>query len=316
MANAALEHQQTTAEVRESLKKKPRIGETIIEGVLLVAGIISVAVTIGIVLILFRDALKFFQLPEVTLIEFFTDTVWQPQIGRFGVLPLLTATLMISFIAMLVALPLGLFTAIYLSEYAEPRTRNTIKPILEVLAGIPTVVYGYFALTFVTPVLLRGILGNDNVSIYNMASAGIVVGILIIPLIASLSEDALHAVPNSLREASYGLGATRLETALRVVVPAALSGIAAAFVVGISRAVGETMIVSIAAGAGPNLTLNPFESAETMTGYMVRISGGDLSYDSVDYESIFAIGLVVFSMTLVLNVFSQRIVRRFREAYE
>ena len=316
MANAAVDRVETTAEVEESLKKKPRIGETIIEGSLLVAGIISVAVTVGIVLILFRDAIAFFQLPEVTLVDFFTDTIWQPQIGRFGVLPLLTATLMISFIAMLVALPLGLFTAIYLSEYAQPRTRNTIKPILEVLAGIPTVVYGYFALTFVTPVVLRGIFGDQNVSIYNMAAAGLVVGILVIPLVASLSEDALHAVPNSLREASYGLGATKLETAVRVVVPAALSGIAAAFVVGISRAVGETMIVSIAAGAGPNLTLNPFESAETMTGYMVRISGGDLSYDSVDYQSIFAIGLVVFSMTLALNLISVRIVRRFREAYE
>lgn len=315
MANAALEGAETTAEVEESLKKKPRLGETIIEGSLLLAGIISVAVTIGIVIILVKDAITFFQLPEVTLVNFFTDTIWQPQIGRFGVLPLLTATLMISFIAMLVALPLGLFTAIYLSEYAKPRTRNAIKPILEVLAGIPTVVYGYFALTFMTP-LLRRLFGIETVQIYNMASAGIVVGILIIPLVASLSEDALHAVPNSLREAAYGIGATRLETSLRVVVPAALSGIAAAFVVGISRAVGETMIVSVAAGAGPNLTLNPFNSAETMTGYMVRISGGDLSYDSVDYQSIFAIGLVVFLMTLVLNLISQRIVRRFREAYE
>lgn len=316
MANAALDRVETTAEVEKSLEKKPRIAETIIEGSLLLAGVISVGVTVGIVLILFRDALTFFQLPEVTLVEFFTDTIWQPQIGRFGVLPLLTATLVISFIAMLVALPLGLSTAIYLSEYARPRTRQTIKPILEVLAGIPTVVYGYFALTFVTPVVLRGIFGSDNVSIYNMAAAGIVVGILIIPLVASLSEDALHAVPNSLREASFGLGATKLETSIRVVVPAALSGIAAAFVVGISRAVGETMIVAIAAGAGPNLTLNPFASAETMTGYMVRISGGDLSYDSVDYQSIFAIGLVVFTMTLFLNIFSQRIVRRFREVYE
>jgi phosphate transport system permease protein len=315
MANAALDRVETTAEIEKSLKRKPRIGETIIEGALLLAGVISVAVTIGIVVILFRDAITFFQLPEVSLVDFFTDTIWQPQIGRFGVLPLLTATLTISFVAMLVALPLGLSTAIYLSEYAKPRTRNTIKPILEVLAGIPTVVYGYFALTFMTP-LLRRIFGVETVQIYNMASAGIVVGILIIPLIASLSEDALHAVPNALREASYGIGATRLETSLRVVVPAALSGIAAAFVVGISRAVGETMIVSIAAGAGPNLTLNPFDSAETMTGYMVRISGGDLSYDSVDYQSIFAIGLVVFLMTLVLNIFSQRIVRRFRESYE
>ncbi|MFN2138732.1 MAG: phosphate ABC transporter permease subunit PstC [Candidatus Promineifilaceae bacterium] len=315
MANAALDRAQTKAEIEKSLEKKPRIGETIIEGLLLIAGVISVAVTIGIVFILVKDAITFFESPEVTLIDFFTDTVWQPQISRFGVLPLLTATMVISFIAMLVALPLGLFTAIYLSEYAKPSTRNTVKPILEVLAGIPTVVYGYFALTFMTP-LLRTIFGSNNVSIYNMASAGIVVGILIIPLIASLSEDALHAVPNSLREASYGLGATKLETSLRVVVPAALSGIAAAFVVGISRAVGETMIVSIAAGAGPNLTLNPFASAETMTGYMVRISGGDLSYDSVDYQSIFAIGLVVFTLTLILNIFSQRIVRRFREVYE
>ncbi|UCC51374.1 MAG: phosphate ABC transporter permease subunit PstC [Anaerolineaceae bacterium] len=299
----------------EKLSKHPRIGETIIEGSLLLSGLISIAVTIGIVFVLLRDALQFFALDEVTLLEFFTGTVWQPQIGRFGVLPLLSATLMVSLIAMFVALPLGLATAIYLSEYASVRARNTIKPILEVLAGIPTVVYGYFALTFMTP-FLRSIFGRDTVQIYNVASAGIVVGILIIPLVASLSEDALHAVPGSLRQAAYGLGATKLETSLRVVVPAALSGITAAFVVSISRAVGETMIVAIAAGAGPKLTLNPLEAAETMTGYMVRISGGDLSYDSVDYQSIFAIGLIVFMMTMVLNIFSQRIVRRFREAYE
>ena len=315
MADSAFEQRETPAEVMTSLQRQPRIGEKLIEGALFFAGIVSIAVTVGIVYILVKDAIAFFQLDEVTLIEFFTDTVWQPQIGRFGVLPLLNATLMISFIAMLVALPLGLGTAIYLSEYASPRVRNTIKPILEILAGIPTVVFGYFALTFMTPVLRR-VFGADVVQIYNVASAGIVVGILIIPLIASLSEDALHAVPNALREASYGLGATRLETSLRVIVPAALSGISAAIVVGISRAVGETMIVSIAAGAGPKLTWNPFESAEAMTGYMVRISGGDLSYDSVDYDSIFAIGLLVFVLTLVLNILSQRIVRRFREAYE
>jgi phosphate transport system permease protein len=190
-----------------------------------------------------------------------------------------------------------------------------MKPILEILAGIPTVVLGYFALTFVTP-LLRSIFGESVVSIYNMASAGLVVGVLLIPLIASLSEDALHAVPDALRQASYGLGATRMETSLRVVTPAALSGISAALVVGASRALGETMIVALAAGAGPNLTLNPFESAETMTGYMVRISGGDLSYGSIDYQSIFAVGLVVFLLTLLLNIFSQRVVRRFREVYE
>ena len=315
MAEISLPEVQVDQEMSEKLAKHPRIGETLIEGVLLLAGLISIAVTIGIVIVLVQDAIKFFELPEVTIYKFFTDTVWQPQISRFGVLPLLSATLWVSFIAVLVALPLGLATAIYLSEYASTRARNTIKPILEVLAGIPTVVYGYFALTFMTPIL-RNIFGTDTVQIYNVASAGIVVGILIIPLVASLSEDALHAVPRSLREAAYGLGATKLETSLRIVVPGALSGISAAFVVGISRAVGETMIVSIAAGAGPNLSWNPLTAAETMTGYMVRISGGDLSYDSVDYLSIFAIGLVVFLLTLILNVVSQRIVRRFREVYE
>ena len=302
-------------DVEHSLKKTPRIGESIIEASLFIAGIASVLVTIGIVFILVKDALAFFFFFEVTIFGFFTDTIWQPQIGRFGIWPLLSATLMVSFIGMLVALPLGLAAAIYLSEYASSRARNTLKPILEVLAGIPTVVYGYFALTFMTP-LLRNLFGQETVQIYNVASAGIVVGILIIPLVASLSEDALHAVPRALREAAYGLGATKWETSIKVVVPAALSGITAAFVVSISRAVGETMIVSIAAGAGPKLAFNPFEAAETMTGYMVRISGGDLSYDSVDYQSIFAVGLVVFMMTLVLNVISQRIVRRFREVYD
>ncbi len=315
MTESALPQAEKPVAMEKKLAKHPRIGETIIEGSLLVAGLISISVTIGIVYVLLRDALHFFALPEVSLVDFFTDTVWQPQIGRFGILPLLTATLMISTIAMLVALPLGLATAAYLSEYASTRARNTIKPILEVLAGIPTVVYGYFALTFMTPVL-RTIFGEDTVQIYNVASAGIVVGILVVPLVASLSEDALHAVPRALREAAFGLGATKLETTIRVVIPAALSGITAAFVVAISRAVGETMIVAIAAGAGPNLTLNPFEAAEAMTGYMVRISGGDLSYDSVDYQSIFAVGLMVFTMTMILNIFSQRIVRRFREAYE
>lgn len=319
MANTVLdlglEQELQELEVEHSLKKPPRIGESIIEASLFIAGIASVLVTIGIVFILVKDALAFFALPEVTIFGFFTDTIWQPQIGRFGIWPLLSATLMVSFIGMLVALPLGLAAAIYLSEYASPRARNTLKPILEVLAGIPTVVYGYFALTFMTPVL-RNLFGQETVQIYNVASAGIVVGILIIPLVASLSEDALHAVPRSLREAAYGLGATKWETSIKVVLPAALSGITAAFVVSISRAVGETMIVSIAAGAGPKLAFNPFEAAETMTGYMVRISGGDLSYDSVDYQSIFAVGLVVFMMTLILNVISQRIVRRFREVYD
>jgi phosphate transport system permease protein len=216
---------------------------------------------------------------------------------------------------MLVAIPLGIGVAIYLSEYASTRVRNTLKPILEVLAGIPTIVYGYFALTFMTP-LLRAIFGQDVVQIYNTASAGLVMGILILPLISSMTEDALSAVPRALREAAYGLGATRLETAIKVVVPAAISGISAAVIVGISRAIGETMIVAVAAGAGPNFTFNPFEGAETMTGHIVRISGGDLSYDSIDYNSIFSIGLMLFLITLALNIISQQIVRRFREVYE
>jgi phosphate transport system permease protein len=252
---------------------------------------------------------------KVTLLEFFTSTKWNPQIGQFGILPLLNATLITTIIAMLIALPLGISIAIYLSEYATSRAKNLLKPILEILSGIPTVVYGYFALTFMTP-LLRFVFVNDLVSIYNNASAGIVIGILIIPLVSSMSEDALSAVPYSLREAAYGLGATKLETVLKIVMPAAISGLAAAVIIAISRAVGETMIVAIAAGAGPSFTFNPFKSAETMTGHIVRISGGDLSYDSIDYNSIFAIGLLLFFLTLILNLISQRIIRRFREEYE
>ena len=249
-----------------------------------------------------------------TILEFFSHTSWIPAIGEFGVIPLINATLMTSAIAILVALPLGIGAAVYLSEYAAPNIRNTLKPMLEILAGIPTVVYGYFALTFMTP-LLRSVFGADVVNIYNTGSAGVVVGILIIPLISSMSEDALHAVPRALREASYGLGATKLETVVKVVIPAALSGILAAFIVAVSRAIGETMIVAIAAGAGPNFTFNPFDSAETMTGHIARISGGDLSYDSIDYNSIFAIGLTLFLMTFLLNVLSRVIISRFRETY-
>ncbi|WP_420627590.1 phosphate ABC transporter permease subunit PstC [Candidatus Leptofilum sp.] len=263
---------------------------------------------------------------DVSVWDTLTSTNWTPQLGNFGLWPLILATMMTSVIAMLVALPVGLATAIYLSEYASEKARSTLKPILEVLAGVPTVVYGYFALTFMTP-LLRSLFGLETVKIFNTASAGIVVGILIIPLVTSMSEDALHAVPDSLRQAAYGLGATKLETSLRIVLPAALSGITAAFVVAISRAIGETMVVAIAAGSGPKnfdfgedslfgYILNPFESAETMTGHIVRISGGDLSYDSIDYNSIFAIGLGLFLMTLTLNIISRRIVAKYREVYE
>ena len=302
-------------EIHLDLRKRTKLGEKLIQAFLFFCGAFSILTTLGIVYELGKESLLFFRSPEVNLVEFLTNTKWQPQISEFGILPLVNATLMTTIIAMLIAIPLGLSVAIYLSEYASPRARNILKPILEVLAGIPTVVYGYFALTFMTP-LLRTIFGPNIVNIYNTASAGLVMGILILPLISSMSEDALSAVPRALREAAFGLGATRLETAVKIVVPAALSGIAAAVIVGISRAIGETMIVAIAAGAGPNFTFNPFAAAETMTGHIVRISGGDLSYDSIDYNSIFAIGLVLFFMTLGLNIISQRIVRRFREVYE
>jgi phosphate transport system permease protein len=297
------------------LKKRRRLGETVIQSLLFFAGFFSIFTTLGIVYELGKEALLFFRTPAVNLFKFLSGTQWQPHINEFGILPLVNATLMTTLIAMSIALPLGLAVAMYLSEYASTKVRNTLKPILEIRAGIPTIVYGYFALMFVTPIL-RGIFGRDIVEIYNTASAGLVMGILILPLITSMSEDALNAVPRSLREAAYGLGATKLEVAVKVVAPAALSGIAAAFILGISRAIGETMIVAVAAGAGPNFTLNPFKGAETMTGHIVRISGGDLSYDSIDYNSIFAIGLMLFIITLSLNLVSQRIVHRFREVYE
>lgn len=297
------------------LKKRTRASESFIQAFLFACGALSILTTIGIVYILLREAIPFFLAPEVNLFEFITGRVWQPQVYEFGILPLLNATFMTTGIAMLVAIPLGLTVAIYLSEYASTRARNVIKPVLEVLAGIPTVVYGYFALTFMTPVL-RSVFGMNTVQIYNTASAGLVMGILILPLIASMTEDAIYAVPNSLREGAYGLGATKLEVSLRIVIPAAISGIAAAIILGISRAIGETMIVAIAAGAGPNLTANPFKAAETITGHIVRISGGDISYDSIDYNSLFALALVLFFITLTLNIISRRIVRRFREVYE
>ncbi|NMB53180.1 MAG: phosphate ABC transporter permease subunit PstC [Leptolinea sp.] len=301
--------------VPDFLKKKKRWNETIIQSFLFFCGFVSILTTIGIVFELGKESLLFFSNPDVNLFEFFTNTRWQPSIGEFGILPLATSTILTTLIAMLVALPVGLSAAIFLSEYATPRARSTLKPILEILAGVPTVVYGYFALTFMTPVL-RGLFGEQNVEIYNTLSAGLVMGIMILPLVSSMSEDALTAVPRSLREAAYGLGSTRLETAVQIVVPAALSGIIAAFIIAISRAIGETMIVAIAAGSGSNFTFNPFKAAETMTGYIARISGGDVGYDTPDYNSIFAIGLVLFLVTLGLNILSRRLSARYREVYE
>ncbi len=296
------------------LKKKMRIGETVIQSLLFFAGILSIFITLAIVYELGKEALLFFGNPDVTFAKFFGTTTWQPGIGHFGIWPLVTSTLVTSFIAIFVSLPLGLAAALFLSEYASPKARATLKPILEILAGIPTVVYGYFALLFMTP-LLQSIFG-EAVQVYNMGSAGIVMGIMILPLISSMSEDALSSVPRALREGSYAMGATKFETSLQVVLPAALSGIGAALIIGISRAVGETMIVAVAAGAGPNFTFNPFLAAETMTGHIARISGGDLSYNSIDYTSLFAIALMLFLVTLVLNLISQAIISRFRQRYE
>lgn len=309
------------------LTKRRRWGEEIVQRVLWVCGTVSILTTLGLIFLLGQEALLFFRRQEVDLAHFLTGWTWQPQTLQFGIWPLVTATMGASLIAMALALPLGLSIAIYLSEYAAPRSRSILKPMLEILAGIPTVVYGYFALTFVTPVL-RQVFGLDLVEVFNLASAGLVIGILILPLVTSMSEDALRAVPVSLREAALGLGATRLETSIQVVAPAALSGISAGCIVAMSRAVGETMIVAIAAGAGPRnfenwgealeglQVLNPFQAAETMTGHIVRISGGDLSYESLDYDSLFAIGFFLFIMTLVLNIISRGIVKRFREQYD
>jgi len=306
---------QLAPDTRTLLKKQRRVGEKVIQSFLFLCGTISILTTLGIVFELGKESLLFFSSSHVNLINFFTTTTWQPSIGKFGVLPLVNSTLMTTTFAMLIALPLGLAAAIYLSEYASAKARSILKPILEILAGVPTVVYGYFALNFMTP-LLRGVLGENNVQIYNTLSAGLVMGIMILPLVSSMSEDALSAVPRSLREAAYGLGATRFETAIKIIVPAALSGIIAAFIIGISRAIGETMIVAVAAGSGPAFTFNPLKGAETMTGYIARISGGDLAYDTPDYNSIFAIGLLLFSITLLLNIVSRRLVAKYREVYE
>jgi len=308
-----------------SLKKRSRPGELAIRGFLFFCGAVSIATTVGILYELGKESWLFFGDEQVSVVEFFTHTVWQPQAGVFGVIPLVLGTILISIIAIVVAVPIGLAAAIYLSEYASKRVRSFFKPVLEVLVGIPTVVYGFFALTFVTP-FLRDWLGSDMVGFFNVLSPGIVVGILIVPLVSSLSEDALSAVPDSLRQAAYGLGASKLEVSLRIVVPAALSGIAAGIVVAISRAVGETMVVTLAAGAAPRnfswgdsifgYILNPFEYAQAMTGYIVVTASGDLGYNTIDYNSIFAIGLTLFFMTLGLNSLSRRFVKRFRQEYE
>ena len=273
----------------------------------------SILTTAGIIFILLFQGLPFFF--EVSFIEFITGTRWTPlfQSKHFGVLALVSATFLIAILSMLVALPLGLLSAIFLSEYAPERVRRVVKPVLEVLAGIPTVVYGYFALLFVTPIL-QSI--SEDILVFNAMSASIVMGIMILPMVASLSEDAMRAVPRALREAAYGLGATKLEVSTRVVVPAALSGIVSAFILAVSRAIGETMIVTVAAGNIANFTFNPFVAIQTMTAYIASVSTGDTPTGTLEHRTIFAVALLLFAITLVMNLLSQYVVRRFREEYE
>jgi phosphate transport system permease protein len=292
-----------------------RLKEAPIYAFLIACALVSVFTTVGIVIVLIEETVAFFE--EVPILDFLTGTEWFPLIGEgaFGVLPLLNATLMIAFLSMLVAVPVGMLAAIYLSEYAHPRVRAVIKPVLEVLAGIPTVVYGYFALFFITPDVLQALFGS-RVGAFNALSAAIAIGILQLPLVASLSEDAMRAVPASLREGAYGLGANRFEVATRVVVPAALSGVVAAVILAASRAAGETMIVTLAAGGQPNLSWNPFEGMQAMTAYVAAVSLGDTPRGTIEYSTIFAVGSLLFMTTLVLNVFAQWLLSRFREAYE
>jgi phosphate transport system permease protein len=286
--------------------------ESVIETGLFLCALLSVGTTIGIIVVLAVETAAF--LGEVPVADFLFGTEWTPLFStqRFGVLPLVAGTTLVSFIAMAVALPMGLLSAIYLSEYADARVRRVVKPVLELLAGIPTVVYGYFALLFVTPLLQQFV---PNLSLYNALGPGIVMGIMILPLVSSLSEDAMRAVPDGLREGSYALGATRMQTSLRVVVPAAFSGITAAFILAISRAVGETMIVAIASGTQPRLTWDPTVPIATMTAYIVQVSQGDTPQGTLEYRTIFAVGMLLFLGTFGLNLVSAWLRERFREEY-
>ncbi|MDO9274599.1 MAG: phosphate ABC transporter permease subunit PstC [Lutibacter sp.] len=290
-----------------------KIKEFIIEKSLLSSALITIAVTVGIILVLVIEAINFFK--EVSIFDFFTDTQWTPLFTEkhYGILPLLSGTILTTFIAISVALPIGLSISIYLSEYAPRSFRKTIKPLLELLAAVPSVVYGFFALVVVTPFLQQFM---PTLSGFNSLSAGIVMGIMIIPFVSSLSEDALYAVPKSLREASYGMGATRLQTAFKVIVPAASSGIIVSIILAISRAIGETMIVALAAGQQPRLTLDPTVPVETITAFIVQVSLGDVQHGSLEYRTIFAAGITLFVLTFLLNTLSFQIRKKFREKYE
>jgi len=294
------------------LKLQRKRRERLIEGVLLLAACVSVFTTLGIVYILLKESVLFFS--HVPLWSFLTDTQWTPLFddAHFGIAVLLAGTVSSSLVALVIAIPLGTIIAIYLSEFAGHKTRETMKPLLELLSGVPTIIYGYFALLFVTPMLQKI---YPDLPGFNVLAAGIVMGIMIIPYVSSLAEDAMRAVPMSLREGSYAMGATRFQTAVKVVVPAALSGIAAAYILGISRAVGETMILAVAAGMQPNLTLNPLEPAATITSYIVQVALGDLPHGSIGYQTIFAAGLMLMVLTLLFNLVGYWMRRRFREAY-
>jgi phosphate transport system permease protein len=295
---------------RAKVRRKRR--EKVIEMVLLLAACVSVFTTVGIVYVLLRESLDFFS--HVPLWDFLTDSQWTPLFSdaHFGITVLLSGTLTSSAVALCIAIPLGTIIAIYLSEFAGHKTRETLKPTLELLSGVPTIIYGYFALLFVTPLLQKIF---PELPGFNVLSAGLVMGIMIIPYVSSLSEDAMRAVPMSLREGSYAMGATRFQTAVKVVVPAALSGIASAYILGVSRAVGETMILAVAAGMQPNLTFNPMEPAATITSYIVQVALGDLPHGSVGYQTIFAAGLTLMVITLGFNLLGHWMRRRFREAY-
>lgn len=293
--------------------KKSRTGEKFIEKGLMAVSAITVAVTALIVILLFTETIQFFS--EVSIVEFFTGTKWTPTLKpqHFGILPLVTGTLMIAIGSSLISLPIGLGSAIYLSEYANPNVRKVLKPLLELLAGVPSIVYGFFALTTITP-FLQMILPNTEV--FNAASASIAVGIMTIPMVASLSEDAMMAVPDSIRKGAYALGATKFEVSTKVIIPATISSIASAFVLAISRAIGETMIVAIAAGQNPTMSLNPLHSIQTMTGFMVNLALGDIQQGTLEFKTIFAVGALLFTMTLIMNLIARAIVKKFQEVYQ
>jgi len=294
---------------------KRRRGEDAIRVVLFLAALLSILTTLGIVFSLLKETLGF--LGEVGVADFLFGTEWAPLFSdpSFGVLPLVTGTLLVTGLALIVAIPLGLGTAIYLAEYAKPAVRKVVKPFIELLAGVPTIVFGYFALTFFTPVILNDLLGLD-VPTFNALSAGIIMGFMVLPTVASISEDAMSAVPRALREGAFGLGANKLQVSLLVVFPAALSGIVASIVLGVSRAIGETMIVLVAAGQQPNLTADPRESVETITTFIAATAKGDIATGSTAYKTIFAVGMVLFLMTLFMNTIAIRFVRRYRQVYE